>query len=135
VNLRNALFAAVAAAGLCLASTPALADSAPGKADNTNCFLSNDWQGWKSPAPSVLYLRVGISRVYRLDLKAPADSLQDPGVHLVNKVRGSDWLCNPLDFDLSVNDDHGGMREPLFVKSVTQLTPEQIAAIPPKFRP
>jgi hypothetical protein len=56
-------------------------------------------------------------------------------VHLINKVRGSDWICSPLDLDLQVADSHGGFREPLIVKSITRLTPEQVAAIPKRDLP
>ena len=97
--------------------------------------MANDWQGWKSPSPTVIYLRIRINDVYRLDLAAPASDLDAPDVHLVSVVRGSDWICNPLDLDLRLADDHGVFREPLFVKSITKLTPEQVKAIPAKFRP
>jgi hypothetical protein len=56
-------------------------------------------------------------------------------VHLTSTIRGSSWICSPLDMQLSVADDHGIAREPLFVKSITELTPDEVKAIPPKFRP
>jgi hypothetical protein len=50
-------------------------------------------------------------------------------------IRGSDWICSPLDLQLAVADSHGGFREPLIVKKITKLTPDEIHAIPAKYRP
>jgi hypothetical protein len=99
------------------------------------CFLSRDWEGWKSPNPNVIYVRVGVSRIYEFDLSAGSNQLQAPAMHLVSKIRGSDWICDPLDLQLQLVDDHNAFEEPLFVKSITRLTPEQIAAIPRKYLP
>ena len=135
MSLRLNVFFAAAVGALSLGIQPALAEGHPAPQPNQNCFLTSDWQGWKSPSPTVIYLRVRVSEVYRLDLSAPSDQLEDPSVHLISEVRGSDWICSPLDLDLRVADDHGAFHEPLFVKSITKLTPDQIRAIPPKFRP
>lgn len=100
-----------------------------------SCFPVGDWQGWKSPSPTVIYLRVRANDIYRLDLSAGSWQLQRPDVHLVNRVRGSDWICTPLDFDLELRDDHGVMQAPLIVKSMARLTPDEVKAIPARFRP
>jgi hypothetical protein len=98
------------------------------------CFAANQWTDWKSPSPNVIYLKVDFNRVYRLDLSAGSSELQDPDVHLVSKIRGSDWICSPLDLDLEVAD-LDGIREALIVKAITPLTPDEVKAIPPKYRP
>jgi hypothetical protein len=121
-----ALAASLGLASQAVSATPAHTD---------NCFLANQWEGWKSPSPTVIYLRIGVSRIYQLDLSAGSNQLQEPDMHLVSKIRGSDWICGPLDLQLQLSDNHGAFQEPLFVKSITQLTPEQIAAIPKKFLP
>ncbi len=100
------------------------------------CFATTQWHGWRSPSPSVIYVRVNVSDVYRFDLSAPAQALQYPEVHIFSEVKGSDWICSPLDLQLwVVETGHGGIREPLFVKSITRLTPEEVRAIPPEYRP
>jgi hypothetical protein len=109
-----------------------LADTAP---NHQACFLSSNWSGWKSPDPNTIYLRVDVNRVFRLDLAHPSYSLNDPSVHLVSRIRGSSWICSPLDLQLTVADTHGIGREPLFVKTITELTPDQAKAIPAKYRP
>jgi hypothetical protein len=130
VSFRSGALAASLLGGSLLVALPALAASR-----GDGCFLANDWQGWKSPSPNVIYIRVRPNDVYRLDLSAGSWQLQNPGVHLVNVVRGSNWLCSPLDFDLELRDDHGVMQQPLIVKSMERLTPDEVKAIPTKFRP
>jgi hypothetical protein len=129
----STLFACLAVAGSLGFAGQAMSAQTSGHTDS--CFLSRDWEGWKSPSPNVIYLRIGVSQIYRLDLSAGSNQLQEGDVHLINKVRGSDWICSPLDLDLQLADDHGIFREPLFVKSITRLTPDQVAAIPRKDLP
>lgn len=126
--------AAVAGGLLCFATLASASPSGPARHD-TNCFLAAKWSGWKSPSPDVVYLRVNISDIYRLDLSAGSSELNDPDVHLKSVIRGSDWICSPLDLQLEVVDSHGAFREPLIVKSITRLTPDEVRAIPPKYRP
>jgi len=98
-----------------------------------SCFYSQNWRGWSAPSPDVLYLRVNISDVYKVELSGGSPQLQYPGVHLVSIVRGSSNICSAIDLDLKVSD--GGFTIPLIAKSLTKLTPEEIAAIPKKYRP
>ena len=131
MSFRPLLAAALAAGVLCASAAPALADAPSHQA----CFLSSNWRGWKSPDPTTIFLRVDVNRVFRIELAHRSYSLNDPSVHLVSVVRGSSWICTPLDLQLRVADDHGGFREPLFVKSLTELTPDEAKAIPAKYRP
>jgi hypothetical protein len=99
-----------------------------------SCFFVTEWRGWKAPSPDVLYLGVNLHDVYKVQLSAPSPELQWPDAHLVSIVRGSSTICDALDLDLKVSDGHG-FRAPLIAKSMVKLTPEEVAAIPPKFRP
>jgi len=121
----------VAAGLLGLSAAPVAAESPHPARD---CFFSNQWEGWRSPSPNVIYIRVGIHDVYRLDLSAGSSQLQSPDMHLVNQVRGSNTICSALDLDLSIADSHG-FSEPLFVRTMTKLSPEEVAAIPRQYRP
>ncbi|MEO8925589.1 MAG: hypothetical protein ABI306_00360 [Caulobacteraceae bacterium] len=125
----SALTGAMAVA-LALAGGSALAASGPA---THNCFFITEWQGWSSPSPTVVYLRVN-SGVYRVDLSVGSDRLRSPGMHLVSKLNDNSSICNPLDLDLAVADEMG-IQEPLIAKAITKLTPDEIAAIPHKFRP
>lgn len=126
---------AVAVAGLGLAtaigSTAALAK--PNSKAPSQCFYSRDWNGWKATEDSkALYIRAGISRIFKLDLAGSCPALNMPGVHLVTRLHGP-WICHALDLDLHVSDGH--MSTPCIVSKVTALTPEEAAALPPSVRP
>jgi hypothetical protein len=144
-SLSNKVRGGLIAAGwlaLCaplLGAAPANAASPPSKPSDPNhprsCFFVNQWRGWKSPTPDVIYLAVNLHDVYKVQLSTPSPELQWPDVHLISQVRGSDSICDALDLDLTIVDTGGGFREPLIAIGLTKLTPEEVAAIPPKFRP
>jgi hypothetical protein len=115
------------------AATAALADNDAGTTHN--CFRARDWAGWKAPAPNVLLVHVGANAIWRLDLQQGSDQLKYTDVRITNRDMKSAWLCVPSDFNLLLSDRFGIVREPLIVTSVRQLTPEEIAAIPPQDRP
>src|SRR6185437_8621228 len=118
------LIAAAAALGLSLAGVAYAAT--PDKTNTTrNCFLTNDWQGWRGADANTIYLRVHAHDVYKVELSSGSNMVTDPSNHLVNDVRVSPWICGPLDLDLKISDGH--IREPLIVKSITKLTPEEVA--------
>ncbi|ALL12082.1 DUF6491 family protein [Caulobacter henricii] len=98
------------------------------------CFSLSDWHGWSSPSRDVLYMKIRNRDVYRLDLAHGSNQLRSPGTHLVSVVRGSDRICTPIDLDLRVSDGFG-IEMPIRAKTITKLTPEEIAAIPKKDRP
>lgn len=135
----NTLFCA-GLAGMALAGGLAQAQTPPGPAAAAapkpprTCFSLSDWDGWSSPSRDVLYMKVRLREVYRVDLTHGSNRLNSAGTHLVSHVHGSDRICSPLDLDLRVSDGYG-MAIPIRAKAITKLTPEQIAAIPKKDRP
>lgn len=116
-------------AGAAQAAAPA-ADSAK---NHRNCFLSRDWENWRGADANTIYLRVRSHDFYKVELSAGSNMVTDTSNHLVNQIRGSDWICGPLDLDLKISDGHIAI--PLIAKSITKLTPEQVAAIPKKVLP
>jgi len=77
-----------------------------------------------------------MNQFYRLDLSAACPLLTMAGSHLITRTRGPDTVCSAIDWDLSVaQSPPASMPEPCIVRKMTPLTPEQAAAIPPKFRP
>lgn len=100
-----------------------------------DCFRSIDWEGWSAPqGGDMLLLRVHLHDVYRVDLIPGSHVRKDPDRFLVNRVRGSSWICSPLDLDLTLSDHHG-FEEPLFPRAIRKLTPAEVAAIPRKDLP
>jgi hypothetical protein len=127
----KALILAAAVAALGLASA-AHADAPPAK-PKQSCFFTRDWTGWRSPDEKTIYLRVNVKDIYKIDLSSGSSLLTWPDSHLINEVRGTDSVCSAIDLDLRVSNDH--VVEPLFVKSIAKLTPEEVAAIPKKYLP
>jgi hypothetical protein len=134
----SGLSALIAAAVSALALSTALPASAAAKPSYTpaprSCFRATDWEGWRAPSADVLYLRVRHKDVYRVDLSAGSPLLKSVGAILVSNVRGTNLVCSPLDLDLSVADP-SGFSTRLIPKAITKLTPEDVAAIPAKYRP
>ena len=119
-----------AALGL-VATGAAAQDKAPAK---DSCFLSRNWDGWSAPEPGdVLYLRVN-KDIYRVGLAPGSHIRKEIDRFLINKMHGSDYICSPLDMQLTLAD-HAGFSEPVMAVSLRKLTPEEAAAIPPKDRP
>jgi hypothetical protein len=105
-------------------------------ASNQNCFLSRDWESWTAPGSAdFIVLRVNLHDYYRIDLTPGTHVRKDPDRFLVNRLRGSNWICGPLDLDLELADHQSGFRQPLIARSLRKLTPQEVAAIPPKERP
>ena len=124
-----AVAAAIAAFAAPLAASAADRDSA-----KAPCFFVTQWQGWKSPAPDTIYLGVNNHDVYKVTLSTPSNQLSWPNMHLVSINRGSSSICSAIDLDLRISDTNG-FATPLIARSLVKLTPEEVAAIPPKYNP
>jgi hypothetical protein len=134
--LAHAALIGLAVAGL---STSAALAQAPGETPKATkparqCFYLSDWRGWTAPDKNTLYMKVRGRDVYRVDLAYGSSQLTWPGTHLVSVVRGPDSVCHPLDLDLRVSDGFG-MPLPIRAKTITKLTPEEVQALPKKYRP
>ena len=98
------------------------------------CFFRSRWDnGWRAtPDARAIYIRVS-NTIYRLDLQSSYSLLKDPFSVLLNKGT-ADTICTPLDLRLTVSNRAGNMQWPI-VKQITQLTPDEAAALPRKLRP
>lgn len=99
------------------------------------CFFGREFEEWRAPDPNTIIIRVAVNRFYRLDLSAPCPTLQYPNARIISVSRGSDVICDRLDWDIRVAQPPAGITEQCLVKSMTPLTPEQVTAIPQRFRP
>src|SRR3954453_7405889 len=124
------------AIGLAVAALAAAAASAePAPKPANACFPVNRWEGWSASGDGdVLYLRVGLHDIYRVDLTPGSHVRKDGDRFLINRVRGSNWICSALDLDLALSDHHG-FEEGLIARSLRKLTPEEAKAIPRKDLP
>ena len=100
------------------------------------CFPITEFRSWKAPDTRTIFIRVGLDHVFRLDLANTCSLLTSPGSHLITKTRGPDLVCSPIDWDLAVSQPPpGNIPEPCIVKKMRLLLPDEVARIPPKFRP
>lgn len=100
-----------------------------------DCFQTRNWDGWTAPGDGdVLLLKVGVRDIYRVELAPGSRVRKQPDNFLISRARGSSFICSPLDLDLALSD-HQGFSTPLIARSLRKLTPEEVAAIPPKDRP
>ena len=130
------LIVLASAAILCAAAAPALAADPAKPAAGPQCFRVSQIQNHTKGDAKTLYLSVKPKRqVYRLGMSGSClagVNSSDPLV--LETVGGSDMVCRPLDLDLKVKVGAGGLT-PCIIKDITRLTPDQVAALPPKVRP
>lgn len=130
------LIVLASAAALCAAAAPALAADPAKPAAGPQCFRVSQIQNHTKGDAKTLYLSVKPKRqVYRLGMSGSClagVNSSDPLV--LETAGGSDMVCRPLDLDLKVKVGAGGLT-PCIIKDITRLTPDQVAALPPKVRP
>ncbi|HEY3888528.1 MAG TPA: DUF6491 family protein [Caulobacteraceae bacterium] len=102
----------------------------PALAQGQSCLYANQWTSWKAPDDHTIYLNVG-NRVFRLDIGGSCPTLRQ-GATLITHSHSAQ-LCSAIDWDLRVRS--GGMTTGCIVSNMTQLTPDQIAALPKDARP
>jgi hypothetical protein len=129
-----AVCGALALSGSVLTST-ALAQPAQPSASLKRCFFAHEWQGWKAPNAHMIYIRVDMHHIYRVDFSSSCDALTWPDSHLVTTFHGDDQVCNPLDLDIKVSEGPHGFAEPCIVSGISEMTPDEVAAIAKKDLP
>ena len=114
---------------LMLGAAPATADSRP------RCFAVSEMNGWRSPDGKSIYIRAGVDRYYRMDLARQCGTLKSINPHLVLRTRGGNVICSALDLDVKANESPGGILEPCFPKTLTELSAAEAAALPRDAKP
>lgn len=126
--------AAVAALALG-AGASAAAEPAPTPASTNTCFRMSQIQNHTKGDNQTLYLRIRNRDVWRLDMTGNCLAGASTNDALVMEpVSGNDLICRPLDLGLKVRMGPGAL-SPCIIKSMTRLTPDEIAALPAKVRP
>jgi hypothetical protein len=121
-------------AALAMLALSATAAQAQQPAAKPQCFRLSDWRGWKATADyTAIYIGVGNRRIYRVDFARACTALGH-GRHLIHRARGSGSICSAIDLDLRVSMG-GRMTTPCPARTLTQLTPEEAAALPKGLRP
>jgi hypothetical protein len=118
----------VAPATLCL-TLPAAAASKSSDA----CFYRRDVDSFSAPDDHTVYVRVGMNRVYRLDLMTRCLDLTFRQRIGLEQGPASPWICSPL--QATVVYDATGISQRCPVKAIHKLTPDEVKALPRKDRP
>ena len=128
--IRRSIRAIAAGAALLAAATGAAQAQPP----RNQCFLVSQFENWRGGGDRTMYIRVSGNQFYRLEMANNCSELVSPGATLINRFRGSS-VCSPLDWDIRVKDFPGSIAVPCIVKTMTPLSPAEVAALPKKQKP
>ena len=129
--LRNWILASICASGL----MGATAFAQPATPHRNQCFFVNQFENWRAPDTRTINIRVQGNHYFRLGLGNECYPLRSGSARLITTFRGSNTVCSPLDWDLQVSEGIGSPSEPCLIKTMTELSPAEVAALPPKAKP
>lgn len=99
------------------------------------CFFAHQFRTWKAQDDRTILIRVDPNRYYRLDMAASCGTMRAPGAILVTLFRGPNLVCSALDWSITVKDNFRGPTQGCIVKKMTELSPDEVAAIPRRLKP
>jgi hypothetical protein len=97
------------------------------------CFARRMVNGFSAPNDRTVYLRVGVSDIYRLDLMTDCIDLTFRQELGLEDRPASAFICSPL--DATVVYRATGIPQRCPVTAIHKLTPEEIKALPKRDRP
>ena len=122
----------VVLAAVCAQAGPSSAADAKGKDNGRSCFYARNVSSWAAGDDTTVNLRVNVRDYYQLKLLGPCPNINwDEAIGIEH--RGSDWICSGLDATIISRGHVGPNRCPAV--SVRKLSPEEVAALPPKQKP
>ena len=126
-------FAAAAALilGGLAAAAPQVSGAAP-SARTANCFWARNVENFTYVDRQTVNLRVSGRRVYQLQFYGSCNDIDYANALRVD-THGFSSICHPNDVDLIVGSPTGPHRCP--VRTLRQLTADEIAALPSRQRP
>lgn len=104
-----------------------------GAASADPCFLQRNINGFSAPNDRTVYVRVGVSDVWRLETMNTCTGLTFRNSFALQGSPTSGWICHPLDATILFHEP--GMRMRCPVSAIHKLTPDEVAALPKKDRP
>lgn len=128
---------AVWALGLAVCVTGDAKAAPHGGDDGKSCFYARQIRGWTAVDRSTVNLWVAHDDYYQLKLTGDCPNLDFNGLMSIGiEHDGASWICSGLDATLIVPQQGEGI-PPLQcpVSSVRKLSPEEVAALPPKDKP
>lgn len=110
------------------AVTAATAAAAAPPVAHDQCFLRRNVNGFSAPNDRTLYVRVGVSDVWRLDLMTECTGLSFRNAFGLEAQPARAWICSPL--DATVVFRQTGITQRCPVSGLHKLNPDEIAALP-----
>ena len=101
------------------------------------CFRSRDIRGHSfGPDDRSIFLSVDSRKYYRLTTRGSCTASAISSDPIVTRTPpGSELICKPIDIDIAVAQAGRGPAIPCIVESITRLSEQEVAALPPKLRP
>jgi hypothetical protein len=132
MSTRLICFGAAMAAVTLAGAAPAFAAD-PGA---SRCFRSSQFQGFKAAGDRAMIVRAGVSDYYRVEFAHACRQITYPGALLITHTRGSDMICDGIDWDLKVGENgNPGFSVGCIVSGQRKLTKEEVAALPKGQKP
>ena len=132
----NAGFGLAIAAGLLAAPLPPQTDASAAphrEARGQQCFYASNITNFTAASDRVVYIRVGVNDVYRLDLMNACPELSFRlGIGL-SQANGGSTICSPI--DLTIRYRQAGADRICPVRDMRKLSPDEVAALPKRDRP
>ena len=125
----------IVAIATALTVSSALAQTPAQNRRASQCFRSEEYKSFRALNDHSFNIRVNVSDYYHVELQGVCPEILSPDATLITHTRGSDYICDGLDWDLRIKAGPGIPVTPCIVQGQTRLTPEQVAAIPPDERP
>jgi hypothetical protein len=114
---------------------PAAAQPDTPQAPRQQCYYVSELGNWRAQDVRTINFRVRSGKVIRLGLGSECYPLRSPTARLVTNFGSSNTVCSPLDWNLQVSEAIGSPAVPCIVKTMTQLSPAEIAALSAKAKP
>ena len=100
-----------------------------------HCFTADQYNGWRSPDRKTIYIRADLNRFYRIELSRECPALTHSDAQLILKQRTGAMICSAADIGLKAKSAIADLPEPCFVAAMTELSPDEIAALPKAVKP
>ena len=97
------------------------------------CFYARNISNFTANDNRVVYLRVGVRDIYRLDLMTACPELGFRQTIEVSRANGSSNICSGV--DLTIGFRQSGARRVCPVREMRRLSPDEVAALPKRDRP
>jgi hypothetical protein len=131
-----AAFGVAIAGALTVSALAPRAEPSSAQAKDTRqqqCFYASNISNYTTEGDRIVYLRVGVGDIYRLDLMTDCPELGFRQNIEFSRADPGSSICSAL--DLTIKFRQNGARRICPVSEMRHLTPTEVAALPKRLRP